>query len=130
MGCGSFFQFSLSTTTSWCFLCDQFCCLGRGRGKGKGNRKDLYLSLGSGVLLDLPLQSGGLSVRITCPYRQIALSPPKLVYPPGQFRIRSVFSTTGSVGAVTIRFHAESRFVQSPPEIITTLEFLTKCSRA
>ena len=68
----------------------------------------IFISLRLQVLLDLPLQSGGLSVRITCPYKQIALSPPKLVYPPGQFRIRSVFSTTGIAGAVTTRFHAES----------------------
>ena len=72
----------------------------------------------------LPLQSGGLSVRIICPYRHVALSPPKLVYPPGHLNFRVVSSCTGSAGSVTTLFHVCSSFVQSAPEVITVLDLL------
>ena len=64
----------------------------------------------------LPLQSGGLSVRITCPYRHVAVSPPKLVYPPGQLNIKVLLCSAGSAGSVTTSLHAGSRFVQSASE--------------
>ena len=64
----------------------------------------------------LPLQSGGLSVSTTCPYRHVAVSPPKLVYPPGQLSARVVLCSAGSAGSVTTSLHAGSRFVQSASE--------------
>ena len=42
--------------------------------------------------------------------------PPKLVYPPGQLRIRFELSSAGSAGSVTTLLNAGSRFVQSAPE--------------
>ena len=68
------------------------------------------------VVKNLPLQSGGLSVRTTCPYKHVAVFPPRLVYPPGQLSVRFTLSAAGSAGTVKTSFQAGSRLVQSAPE--------------
>ena len=52
--------------------------------------RDSGKNIASLLVQYLPLQSGGLSVRTTCPYRHVAVIPPRLVYPPGQLSIRVV----------------------------------------
>ena len=62
--------------------------------------------------LCLPLQSGGWLVGTTCPYRHVAVFPPRLVYPPGQLSVRVVPCSTGSAGTVTTLLHVKSLVVQ------------------
>ena len=64
----------------------------------------------------IPLQSGDPLVGTTCPYRHVAVFPPRLVYLPGQLSVRVVPCTTGSAGSVTTLLHVESRVVQSTSE--------------
>ena len=52
----------------------------------------------------------------TCPYRHVAVFPPRLVYPPGQLSVKVVPCTTGSAGSVTTLLHVESSVVQSASE--------------
>ena len=66
----------------------------------------------------LPLQSGGWLVGTTCPYKHIAVFPPRLVYPPGQLSVRVAPCSTGSAGTVTTLLNVELWVVHSASEII------------
>ena len=64
-------------------------------------------------LCKFPRQLGGWADGKTCPYRHVAVFPPRLVYPPGQLSVRFVPCTTGSAGTVTTLLHVESWVVHS-----------------
>ena len=76
------------------------------------------------VLNYLPLQSGDPLVGTTCPYRHVAVFPPRLVWPVSQLSVRVVPCTTGTVsaGTVTMLLHVWSISEQSASEIRTLLE--------
>ena len=64
------------------------------------------------LVFQIPLQSGDPLVGTTCPYRHVAVFPPRLVYPPGQLSVRVVPCATGSAGSVTTLLHVELAFTQ------------------
>ena len=77
----------------------------------------LYLGKIFLFILPVPRQLGDPLVGKTCPYRHVAVFPPRLVYPPGQLSVRVVPCTTGSAGTVTTLLHVESWVVQSASEM-------------
>ena len=74
--------------------------------------KDLYEYTKFIDDVDLPRHSGSWLVGTTCPFWHVAAFPPRLMYPPGQLRVRVVPCATGSAGTVTILLHVDSRVAQ------------------